>query len=78
MFPEEHPADKAMRILQRIFMVVALICIVVFIVISVHVWFSTPVAYFSSTTGRCVEVIIKGEKCPCSELPEKYERIYVR
>jgi len=37
-----------------------------------------PVVYWSYSQDKCVTVFIDGEECDCAEMPEKYERVWVR
>lgn len=46
------------------------------VVVGLHVWASTPVVHFSWSTQQCVEVVF-GEGT-CDNLPEKFERVWVK
>ena len=48
------------------------------VVFAVESYFSLPVVYWSYSTDECVKVIYDGYETDCSELPEKYERIWVK
>ena len=39
---------------------------------------NTPVVYWSTSKNECVKIEVRGEDCGCSELPDKYERIWVK
>ena len=41
---------------------------------------SLPVMYWSCSRGECVEVVVKGEKYPCSAVnlkTDKYKKVWV-
>ena len=48
------------------------------IVFGIESYFSTPVVYWSTSSNECVKVIYDGIETGCNELPEKYERIWVK
>jgi len=37
-----------------------------------------PVVYWSYSQDKCVTVFIDGKECDCAEMPDKYERVWVR
>lgn len=41
-------------------------------------YFSTPVVYWSHSQNKCVRVIQDGVEYDCSNLPDKYERVWVK
>ncbi len=59
---------------------IATITIMLFVAIlaAFNTYLDLPVVYWSYSDDKCVKVIIKGIECDCSELPNKYERIWVK
>ena len=39
---------------------------------------STPIVYWSHSDDKCVAVYIDGDYYGCDNIPEKYERIWVK
>lgn len=37
-----------------------------------------PVVHWSYFKNECVKVVVEGVDCDCSELPDKYEKIWVK
>lgn len=48
------------------------------IIFGIESYFSTPVVYWSTSQDKCVKIIYDGVESDCSELPEKYERVWVK
>ena len=49
-----------------------------FLIWSVESYFSTPVVYWSTSSNECVKVMVDGVETNCDEMPEKYERVWVK
>jgi hypothetical protein len=58
--------------------VIAFIIIMGTIIWTMMAWSKTPVVYVSYSTGECVKVILDGEQCDCSNIPDSYERVWVK
>ena len=41
-------------------------------------YFSIPVVYWSYSQDKCVKIVHDNVECDCSELPDKYERVWVK
>jgi len=56
--------------------------ILIIVFIAILAWFNKcadiPIVYWSNSKNECVKVIIKGIDCDCKQLPDKYERIWVK
>lgn len=67
-----------MRLLSAASMLtfITITCLLLFYLI--HSQLTLPIVYWSTSKNECVKVIIKGQDCDCSKLPEKYERIWVK
>lgn len=48
------------------------------LIFGIESYFSFPVVYWSTSENRCVKVVHDGIETDCSELPEKYERVWVK
>lgn len=57
-------------ILTVIFMIVALF--------TIKYWLNMPVVYWSTSKNECVSIWIDGKEYGCENMPEKYERVYVK
>lgn len=47
------------------------------ILVGAHSCFLTPVVYWSTSKDKCVKVMYHDIELDCSELPKKYNRIWV-
>lgn len=54
-------------------LVVAIFLMTVFLFVD-----PVPVVYWSTSKNECVRIEIKGEVFDCSDMPEKYERVWVK
>lgn len=55
-----------------------ILLIIGFIIWGTESYFSTPVVYWSTSQNKCVKIIYDGIETDCSELPDKYERVWVK
>ena len=62
--------------LKRLFIYIVMGLAVVFVMYMIAK--PLPIAHFSYSTGRCQKVFIEGKECPCSMLPKKYEKVWVK
>ena len=37
-----------------------------------------PIVYWSTSQDKCVKIIVGEEECSCENLPEKYEKVWVK
>ena len=54
------------------------ILIIGFVIWGIESYFSIPVVHWSTSQDRCVKVVYDGIETDCNELPEKYERVWVK
>lgn len=53
--------------------------VLIFIVLmGAYSYFSIPDVYWSTSSDRCVKVMHDGIEMDCSNLPEKYNRVWVK
>lgn len=45
---------------------------------SEYIWGNTPIVYWSTSQNKCVKVMYDGIEKDCSEMPEKYSRVWVK
>ena len=58
-----------------------LIVIILFICIlawGAEIYFSIPDVYWSYSQDKCIKIVFDGVESDCSQLPEKYRRIYIK
>jgi len=52
--------------------------IIFFFLWAVRIYFDIPIVLWSASKNQCVKIMYDGEEIDCSELPERYERIWVK
>jgi len=55
-----------------------IVAIIILIIYGINAWIDIPQVHWSTSKNECVKVIYDGIEWDCSELPEKYERIWVK
>ena len=65
--------------MKTLLLALTLLAVAVLLLLGCRTWLDTPVVHVSWSTKECVRVIgPEGHEHSCANLPERYERVWVK